>query len=92
MIENASTMYAGLARGLRPSNQRHLPEGDAVDARLFHVEAPSESEALELVGRLSKIDNLFIVVIDAVIPDWVRGEFGNVVLTPQDSSTRTSTS
>ena len=83
VIENASRMYAGLARGLRPSNQRHLPEGDAVDARLFHVEVLGESEALELIGRLSTIDNLVIVVIDAVIPAWIRGEFRSIVLTPQ---------
>ena len=68
VIENASKMYADLARGLRHSNQRHLPEGDAVDARLFRVEVPSVPEALELIGRLSAIDNLVIVVIDTVVP------------------------
>ena len=83
VIENASRMYAELARGLRPSNQRRLPESDAVDARLFHVGVPGESEALDLIGRLSTIDNLVIVVIDAVIPEWVRGELRSVVLTPQ---------
>ena len=83
VIENASRMYSGLARGLRPSNQRHLPEGDAVDARLFHVEVPGEPGALDLIGRLSTIDNLVIVVIDAVVPGWVRGELRSVVLTPQ---------
>ena len=83
VIENASTMYASLTRGLRPSNQRHLPEGDSLEARLFHVEVPSVDEALDLIGRLSAIDNLVIVVIDAVIPDWIRGDLRSVILTPQ---------
>ena len=83
VIENASAMYASLARGLRPSNQRHLPDGDALDARLFHVEVPSRVKALDLINSLSTIDNLAIVVIDAVVPDWVQGELRNVVLTPQ---------
>lgn len=83
VIENASAMYASLARGLRPSNQRHLPDGDALDARLFHVEVQSADEALDLIDRLSAIDNLAIVVIDAVVPDWIQSELRSVVLTPQ---------
>ena len=83
VIENASAMYVNLARGLRPSNQRHLPDGDALDARLFHVEVPSTGEVLDLIDRLSEIDNLAIVVIDAVVPDWIQGELRSVVLTPQ---------
>lgn len=44
---------------------------------------PAYTGALELIGRLSTIDNLVIVVIDAVVPGWIQGELRNVVLTPQ---------
>ena len=83
VIENASAMYARLARGLRPSNQRNLPAEDSLEARLFHVEVSGVGEALDLIGRLSTLDDLAIIVIDPVVPNWIEGDLRSIVLTPQ---------
>ena len=85
VIENASKLYAGFQRGMRPSGQQHEPGGQAIEARLFYVEVPDNTAAVALLEQLDSPDSLpslAIVGLENEVPDWVPEPLQDMVLTP----------
>ena len=82
--ERASDLYvkAGLPKIVRPAGQRNIPGGDSVDAQLFYVNAPNETEAAELLARLGDIPDLAVTTPERGAADWLPDNLKDAVLTP----------
>ena len=82
VIENASKLYAGFQRGMRPSGQQHEPGGQAIEGRLFYVEVPDNTAAVALLEQLASVPGLATVTLENEVPDWVPEPLQAMVLTP----------
>ena len=82
VIENASGLYAGVHRGIRPARQQHEAGGQPIEARLFYVEVPDNRAAVTLLERLKFLLGLAIVTLENEVPDWVPEPLQDMVLTP----------
>lgn len=85
VIERASTRYAHLEKGCRPTKQRHRSGGQHVDAHLFHVDARSVSDAVDLLDRLEDVEGVVVLSPQNDGPPWVPEHLRDAVLTPADA-------
>ena len=87
VVERASHLYAVIRKGSRPVDQRsqlNESEGAAgVDARLIYAETKDSSEARELIGGLSDLEDVAMVTPEGTVPAWVPPAARNAVLTPE---------
>jgi len=85
VIDRASTMYANLEKERRPTKQRHRSGGQHVDAHLFHVDAQSVKDAVELLESLENVEGVVVLSPRSVLPAWVPSQLQDAVLTPADA-------
>ena len=85
VIERASEWYVHLAKGRRPTKQRHQRGGQHVDAHLLHVAVPEVPGAVALLERLDDVEGVVVVSLGDAVPAWVPDRLRDMVLTPSDA-------
>ena len=85
VIERASTSYAHLEKGRRPRKQGHRSGGQHLDAHLFHVDAQSVSDTVELLERLEDVEGVVVLSPQNDRPSWIPTHLLDAVLTPADA-------
>lgn len=85
VIDRASRRYVHLEKGRRPTKQRRRKGGQHVEAHLFHVDAESRGDAIELLENLEDVEGVVVVSPQEDLPDWLPFELQDMVLTPADT-------
>jgi len=85
VVERASTLYAHLEKGRRPTKQRHKSGGQYLDAHLFYVDAQSVADAVDLLEQLEEIEGVVVLSPQDDAPSWVPSHLRDAVLTPADA-------
>lgn len=84
VIERASERYSHLPKKRRPTNQRHQPGGQHMEAFLFYVEAKKRQEAVDLLEGLANVEGLRIISPHDELPAWIPEDSKDIVWTPAD--------
>ena len=84
VLDRTTHLYSGLARNLRPANQTHSRDHDAIQARLFYVPVSTSDDALDLLEALGRIENTAVITPEPELPSWIRDSLkGTVLTTPE---------
>lgn len=85
VLERTSTLYAHLEKVRRPTKQRNRSVEEHVNAYLYHVDATTNSNAVELLEQLEDTEGVVVLSPQNVIPRWIPEHLQDMVLTPEET-------
>ena len=85
VLEKASGLYGSVSRADRPRRQSRISTDDYRQAQVLHVVVDDKEQGINLLRKLVEIDRVLVVTAVEDIPDWIRRDVGEGVLTPIES-------
>jgi hypothetical protein len=85
VLEKASRLYGTVNKAHRPRRQSRVDPDDYRQAQVFHVALEDQVAGIELLRKLVEVDGLLVVTAGENVPEWIKKEVGDGVLTPVES-------
>lgn len=85
VLENASGLYGTVSKAKRPRRQSRVVPEDYRQAQVFHVAIADQVAGIELLRKLVEVDGVLVVTAGENVPEWIKKEVGDGVLTPVES-------
>lgn len=85
ILENASKLYGLVGKASRPRKQSRVSPEDYRQAQVLHVSLSNDDAGIELLRKLVDLDGILVVTAGDHVPDWIKNEVGEGVLTPLES-------
>lgn len=85
VLEKAAKLYGTVNKATRPRRQSRVDPEDYRQAQVFHVAIQDQAAGIELLRKLVEVDGLLVVTAGENVPEWIKKEVGDGVLTPVES-------